>query len=96
MLAGNAGVAQPPCSPPHTHAYTQGAAAAAHLAGGLVVGAHDQLHAVRLELEALEEVEDVQLGRVKRQALHLDHAVVVGVAALGGEVWWLWGERQVG
>ncbi len=47
----------------------------AYLAGRLVVGAHDQLYAVRLELKVGEELNDVQLVGVKGQTLDLDHAI---------------------
>lgn len=54
----------------------------AHLAGGLVVRAHHQLHAVGLELVLGEELDDVQLCGVKRQALDLDDAVRMRVAVV--------------
>jgi len=47
-----------------------------HLARGFVVGAHHQLHAIGLQLEALKELDYVQLVGIKRQAFDLDNAVV--------------------
>lgn len=69
------------------YVYACASCIASYLAGGLVVGADNQLHAVWLQLEALEEVNDVELGGVEGQALHLDDAVHVhmGMAALNKE-----------
>ena len=48
---------------------------AIYLASRLVVRSHDQLHAICLHLEAIEEIDDVKLGGVERQRLDLDNAV---------------------
>jgi hypothetical protein len=67
-----------------SYVYACASCIVSYLASGLVVGTDDQLHAIWLQLEALEEVNDVELGGVEGQALHLDDAVHVhmGMATL--------------